>query len=98
MAERKGRISAEEYDHAWSNFAEIWPDVDIVDLTADLTATAAELTRSLSLRGYDAVHCASAADLNDPDLVAAAGDTQLLTAWRSLGVVVLDTNLNDSPS
>jgi len=29
MAERQGRISAEEYDEAWSNFAEIWPDVDV---------------------------------------------------------------------
>jgi len=29
MAERQGRISAEEYDEAWSNFAEIWSDVDV---------------------------------------------------------------------
>ncbi len=92
MAERQGRISAEEYDDAWSNFVEIWPDVDVVDLTAELAATAAGLARTQTLRGYDAVHCASAVELNDPDLVAAAGDERLLAAWRSLSVAVLDTN------
>jgi predicted nucleic acid-binding protein len=92
MAERHARISAGEYEAAWSNFVDIWPDVDVVDLTAELSATAASFARSLSLRGYDAVHCASAAELNDPELVAAAGDTTLLAAWRSLGLAVIDTN------
>jgi len=92
MAERQGRVSAGEYDGAWSNFVEIWPDVDVVDLTTELAATATGLARSLALRGYDAVHCASAAELNDPEMVAASGDARLLAAWRSLGVAVLDTN------
>jgi predicted nucleic acid-binding protein len=92
LAEREGRISAEAYDQAWLNFAEIWPDVDVVDVTAELASTAAGLARSLALRGYDAVHCASAAELNDPDMVAAAGDARLLTGWRSLGVAVLNAN------
>jgi predicted nucleic acid-binding protein len=95
MAERQRRVSADEYDEAWSNFAAIWPDIDVVDLTADLAATAAGLARALALRGYDAVHCASAAQLNDSDLVAAAGDARLLAAWRSLGVAVLDTSQGD---
>lgn len=92
MAERQGRISAEEYDDAWSNFVEIWPDVDVVDLAEGLAATAAELARSLALRAYDAVHCAAAAEVNDADMVAAAGDARLLAAWRALGVTVLDTH------
>lgn len=94
MAVRLGRISTSQYDDAWSSFVEIWPDVDIVDLTADLAASAAEFARSLELRGYDAVHCASAAELSEPHLVAAAGDAHLLAAWRSLGVAVLDTYQN----
>lgn len=92
MAERQARISAHEHDDAWSNFAEIWPDVDVVDLSAELASAAGAFARPLALRGYDAVHCASAAELNAPDLVAAAGDARLLAAWRSLGVTVLDTN------
>lgn len=74
-----------------SNFVEIWPDVDVVDLTPELAEAAAGFARSLALPGYDAVHCASAAELDDPDLVAAAGDERLLAAWRSLGLAVLDT-------
>jgi uncharacterized protein len=95
MAERQQRVSADEYDEAWSNFAAIWPDIDVVDLTAELAATAAGLARTLALRGYDAVHCASAAQLNDSDLVAAASDARLLAAWRSLGVAALDTSQGD---
>lgn len=91
MAERRGRVSAAQHDDAWANFVEIWPDVDVVELTEGLTTAAAGYTRSLGLRGYDAVHCAAAAELDDPDLVAVAGDTQLLAAWRSLGVAVIET-------
>ena len=92
MAERKGRISAVEYDEAWSNLVAIWPDVDVVDVTAEFAASAAGFARTLALRGYDAVHCASAAEVNSPELLAAAGDTRLLTAWQEIGIAVLDTN------
>lgn len=93
MAERQRRISRHEHDEAWSSFVEIWPDVDVMDLSAELAESAADLARSSALRGYDAVHCATAAQLNDPDLVAAAGDGQLLAGWRSAGVAVVDTNV-----
>lgn len=92
MAERRNRITAAEHREAWSNFAEIWPDVDVVELTPELATAAAGIAGSLALRGYDAVHCASAAAFNDPEMVAAAGDSRLLSAWRSLAVTVLDTN------
>jgi uncharacterized protein len=91
-AERHGRISAGEYADAWSNFLGIWPDVDVVELTAELAAAAAAVARSSALRGYDAAHCASAFGLHDSTLVAAAGDARLLDAWRALGLTVLDTN------
>ncbi|GAB2454138.1 hypothetical protein GCM10027062_38220 [Nocardioides hungaricus] len=91
-AERQERISASEYDQAWTNFGAIWPDVDVVDLTPELAGSAAVIARSVSLRGYDAVHCASAVELDDVELVAATGDARLLAAWRELGVSVIDTN------
>lgn len=91
MAERQGRISGAEYEQAWSSFVDIWPDVDVIELSADLTASAAGFARSLALRGYDAVHCAAATRCDDADLVAAAGDARLLAAWRSLGLSVIDT-------
>ncbi len=44
------------------------------------------------LRGYDAVHCAAALWVAGPDLVAATGDPELLSAWRDDGLSVVDTN------
>ncbi len=44
------------------------------------------------LRGYDPVHCASAEQAADDDLVAATGDRALLAAWSKLGVSTFDTN------
>ena len=95
MAGRRGRLSASEQDRAWNSFTQIWPDIDVVDLTSELAASAAGLARSLGLRGYDAVHCASAAALSDVDVVAAAGDKHLVAAWQELGVTALDTTTAD---
>lgn len=44
------------------------------------------------MRGYDAVHCASAEQLADADLVVVAGDQKLLDACRSLGMAIADVN------
>jgi uncharacterized protein len=57
--------------------------------------TAAELADVLALRGYDAVHCASAGQFEDADFVVASGDKRLLDAWKSLGLATFDTNTPD---
>ncbi|ORV18583.1 twitching motility protein PilT [Mycobacterium celatum] len=44
------------------------------------------------MRGYDAVHAASAEQLDDDDVAAASGDQALLTAWMELGMATYDTN------
>ena len=51
---------------------------------------AADLAHRFGLRAYGAVHCAAAALLDEPDLVAASGDRRLLAAWRELGVATYD--------
>ena len=56
-----------------------------------LVARAATLADQFDLRGYDAVHCASAELINDDELVAVTGDRHLLTAWRGLGLTTYDT-------
>lgn len=55
-------------------------------------STAADLAVTHGLRGYDAAHCAAALAVDDAELVAAAGDGTLLSAWRAEGVTVCDTN------
>lgn len=91
MAERRQRVTAREHDRAWTNFLELWTAIDVVDVSEEITTSAATLTRPYSLRGYDAVHCATAIAVNDQELVAAAGDRQLLDAWREQGLAVFDT-------
>lgn len=49
------------------------------------------------MRGYDAVHCASAEQLDDDEVVAAAADQRLLTAWLELGMATYDTNQRATP-
>jgi len=38
------------------------------------------------------VHCASAVQLGDDDLVAVSGDRRLLEAWALLGLATFDVN------
>jgi len=43
-----------------------------------------------ALRGYDAVHCATALAVASEDFVAIAGDHDLLRAWSELGIATID--------
>lgn len=97
-AQRHARIAAEQHDVALLNLAEIWSDVDVVDLTQELVVRTALLARSQELRGFHAVHFATVVELEDFELVAVSGDVRLLAARRELRVRVLDTSCrHDSP-
>jgi predicted nucleic acid-binding protein len=69
-----------------------WAEMAIVEVDDQLVRDAAALSSRHDLRGYDAVHCASAHQLIAADLVAAAGDRPLLRAWLALGVDTYDIN------
>jgi uncharacterized protein len=85
ISDRIHRTSLRALDDRWAELA----TVEVDDL---LVRDAAELSRRHSLRGYDAIHCASARQLDADDLVAAAGDQQLLHAWLEAGINTYDTN------
>lgn len=91
MAERAQRVATAEHDRAWANFMGLWADLDVVEVTDEITAAAAPLARSHRLRGYDAVHCATAIALDAPDLAAATGDRQLLDAWHQCRLAIVST-------
>lgn len=91
MAERQGRVSVGEHDQVWTNFLELWTVVDVVEVSEGITTSAASLARPHALRGYSAVHCATALAVYDVELVAASGDRQLLDAWCEHGLAVVDT-------
>ena len=93
QARRLKRISDRTHRASLRALDARWAELTIVEVDDPLVRDAAELSRRHSLRGYDAIHCASARRLRGADdLVAAAGDRQLLRAWLSVGIDTYDTN------
>ena len=92
QAQRLGRLSTRTHTACLRRLDDLWEQIDVVEVDEVLVHRAAALASDLGLRGYDAVHCASAEQLNDPGLVAAAGDDQLLQAWHRLGIATFDPN------
>jgi uncharacterized protein len=91
-ATRLGRMTAVERDTTTHELEELWPQLHAMVVDEALIREAAALTTRLPLRGYDAVHCAAALRLAGPDTVAVSGDRDLLTAWRTDGLDVIDTH------
>ena len=59
---------------------EIWDQLAVIEVDADLSSAAGELAERLALRGCDAVQLAAATTLGDPDLIFLTGDHRLLDA------------------
>jgi hypothetical protein len=85
-ARRMGRIADEHHRTAAASLSDLWRDFRVVEVDEVLTRRAAELVDRQALRGYDAVHCASAERIEAPDLVVASGDKDLLAACAELGL------------
>jgi predicted nucleic acid-binding protein len=79
-AGRGKRLSSKQLGVAQEGLADAVADLHLVEVTAELIESAAQLAESESLRGYDAVHLAAALFVEaailssaDIDLCAAAG-------------------------
>jgi predicted nucleic acid-binding protein len=92
QALRLNRITAREHRACLRSLDARWAELDVVEADDRLTRAAALLAHQLSLRGYDAVHCASATQIADDDVVAATGDRLLLQAWLTAGIATYDTH------
>ena len=92
QARRLGRLTSRRQRAALHSLDELWSQTQIAEVDQPLVERAAQLADQFVLRGYDAIHCATAVLLNDETVVAATGDRQLLTAWYALGVNTYDTN------
>jgi predicted nucleic acid-binding protein len=92
QAQRFGRLTEDEHLRCRRRLEQMWSAMDVIEADEQVVTRATELAQRLSLRGYDAVHCASAEELDDDDVVAASGDQRLLTAWLELGMATYDTN------
>lgn len=96
QAHRMGRLGPTQLSAVRRTLDRLWAEFDVVGLDDVLVRRAAQLATDFALRGYDAVHCAAAEQLEDDDLVVASGDRKLLAAWRALGLATADTNKEDA--
>lgn len=94
QAVRQRRLDELTHRRALRDFSTVWADVAHVPADDAVIRRAASLTLAHALRGYDAVHCATAlAVASEEDFVAVSGDRDLLRAWGALGVATIDTAL-----
>lgn len=92
QARRLDRLTDSEHRTSLRSLEQLWSEIDIAEVDEPVVARAATLAHQLALRGYDAVHCASAEQLDDDNVVAVSGDRRLLAAWTELGIATFDTN------
>jgi uncharacterized protein len=97
QARRMDRLTARQHRAGLQILDRLWSEIDIAEVDEPVVTRAGVLAHELALRGYDAVHCASAEQLNDAEVVAASGDHRLLAAWRKLGIATFDTDVANGP-
>jgi predicted nucleic acid-binding protein len=86
MARRLDRLDDAELRTAVQDFESLYRQLDIVEVTDSLVRDAGSLAEEFALRGYDAVHLASAQLVHDSDMVFAAGDQNLAKAAQAIGI------------
>ena len=92
MARRMDRLDERQLRTAVDDFEALHEQLDMIEITEGLVGEAGALAERFGLRGYDAVHLASARLVNDPEMVLAAGDQSLLGAARAAGIATADLN------
>jgi uncharacterized protein len=84
---RERRLADDGLRDAIVEFERIWQRIERVGVSVDLATRAGALAHSHDLRGYDAIHLASA-EVTDTDLVFVAADSDLCAAATRLGLAV----------
>jgi uncharacterized protein len=79
-AHRGGRIDARTLRAAVATINELCQELRVIGIDDALARAAGELAQRHRLRGYDAVHLASALAIDDPHLVMATWDRDLAAA------------------
>jgi hypothetical protein len=90
-------LSPERGRDARAEFEALFADVGLVAASTDLLRRADDLAETHALRGYDAVHLASAAAIADDRTVMVTADRHLRTAARDLGLATANLR-GDGPA
>jgi uncharacterized protein len=89
-ARRAGRLTASQHRSAVAAFGELQDELGMVGVDATLARHAGELAERLSLRGFDAVHLATA--------LAVAEPTTLVTWDRDLSRAAAGSGCSVAPA
>jgi uncharacterized protein len=88
-AERSGRLTSTSRRRAADSFGDFWQAIRVVEVTAQIADSAAQLADRLLLGGADAVHLASARLLTTAgDVVVVTWDVRLQRAAVASGLAV----------
>ena len=85
-ARRLDRLGTDEHRKALSDFEELYADLATVGVDQELAARAGEYAEGLGLRGYDAVHLATALELGDDEVVVVTWNRDLARAAEEVGL------------
>jgi hypothetical protein len=87
-ARRMGRLTASEHARALADFETVQAELVSIGVDRVVTGAAGQLAEELDLRGYDAVHLATALDLNEEETVLVTWDEDLSGAAERAGLGV----------
>jgi uncharacterized protein len=87
-AQRSHRISGAELEGAERKLNRLWTQTQVIDFDEGLAVSAGDAAERFGLRGYDAVHLATAVTLRDESLLVATWDADLRTAALNAGLRV----------
>ena len=85
---RANRTDLPQHNQAKAELERRWRQVSIVEVSAEIAAVAGEVAEHYGLRGYDAVHLASAFTSGGGDITLATWDRDLAHAGRRAGLGV----------
>lgn len=89
MACRMQRIDAAGLHSAVEAIDALYAELHVIGVDDLLARLAGDLSETYGLRGYDAMHLASALSIEDPGLVAATWDADLAGAASACGYAVV---------
>lgn len=87
-ARQSGRLSGHGYERSLADFEQLRMELAVIGIDEPLAERAGELAADLGLRGYDAVHLASALELDADDTVLVTWDRDLSDAAVRSGLAV----------
>lgn len=91
-ARRLDRLGEDEHREALATFEQLYGELVTVGVDQELAVRAGGYAEDLGLRGYDAVHLATALELGDEEVVLVTWDRDLARAAEcaGLGIAGLD--------